>query len=85
MFSRNFTSMPRIPSLVGNHYFCESGCLDAFIQERFCSSDLLRDRKQLMIETDCCENFSVTWFHRFLLFIILSITNEFIKIWVCCD
>ena len=42
-----------MPSLVGNNYFCESGCPDVFIQENFYSSNPLWDIKQCgTIETD---------------------------------
>ena len=45
--------IPKIPSLVGNNYFCESGCPDVFIQENFYSLNPLWDIKQCgTIETD---------------------------------
>ena len=76
------TNGPRIPSFVGQNYFCESGITSAYINGRFYSyGDPLWDGQGCGPTSSCCTFNSPPWFNVTL----PSPTTDNIEVRICGD
>ena len=74
-------SIQRVPSFIGNNYFCESGCPGHVIYSTF-YTDRLWDGEQCgLIEGGCCRAPGLPWFHKTL----STPTSDYIELRLCCD
>ena len=68
-------STKRVPSFIGNNYYCEAG------SEAGSAGPLWDGQNCLPIETDCCSLPYLPWFYRKF----NTVTTDYIELRVCCD
>ena len=73
----------KIPSFIGDHFFCESGNPTTEAVPVFYTSDPLWDGKGCgSLQTDCCNAPGLPWFHRDY---GTNTYTDYLELRVCCD
>ena len=75
-------TQPKLPSFVGNDYYCESGNNLAKYKYDFWTTDPLWDGKNCRSnEANCCKRPGIPWFHKKL----SGVTSDDIEVRLCGD
>ena len=75
-------TQPKLPSFVGNDYYCESGNNLAKYKYDFWTTDPLWDGKNCRSnEANCCKRSGIPWFHKKL----SGVTSDDIEVRLCGD
>ena len=75
-------TQPKLPSFVGNDYYCESGNNLANFKFDYWTTDPLWDGKNCRSnEANCCKRPGIPWFHKKL----SGVTNDDIEVRLCGD